>query len=169
LRLHTHTHTHTLQHSSPQARQQLVGRLEGYATRQRPLFARLLDILRLEVLPLLRQGGMAGNAEWTTRERLFTDHPVAVGAWRGWCGSRSSGFLGGVIQQRALCCVASSVGCGVIRGNQQLCNPTSPRTNPVHPQPKPPTRLDPPPHTYTHTYTHAHAHARTHARTHTHT
>jgi hypothetical protein len=66
-------------HPAPfQARQQLVGRLEGYAARQRPLFARVLAALRSEVLPLLRQGGLSGRAEWATRDALFTDHPVAV-------------------------------------------------------------------------------------------
>ncbi|KAI8474928.1 MAG: hypothetical protein J3K34DRAFT_374708 [Monoraphidium minutum] len=61
-----------------QARQQLVGRLEGYAARQRPLFGRVLDRLRAEVLPRLRQGGLAGRAEWAARDALFTEHPVAV-------------------------------------------------------------------------------------------
>ncbi|GBF89078.1 adenylate kinase [Raphidocelis subcapitata] len=61
-----------------QARQQLVSRLENYACRQRPLFARVLAALRSEVLPLLRRGGLAGRAEWTSREALFTDHPAAV-------------------------------------------------------------------------------------------
>jgi hypothetical protein len=69
---------HTPSPGGPQARQQLVGRLEGYAARQRPLFARVLAALRSEVLPLLRQGGLTGRAEWATREALFSDHPVAV-------------------------------------------------------------------------------------------
>lgn len=82
-----HLPTHPITHSkkttpapapAPQARQQLVGRLEGYAARHRPLFARVLALLRSEVLPLLRQGGLAGHADWATRDALFSDHPAAV-------------------------------------------------------------------------------------------
>lgn len=47
-----------------------MGRLEGYASRHRPLFARVLDLLQREMLPLLRQGGLAGHAEWTTKDQV---------------------------------------------------------------------------------------------------
>jgi hypothetical protein len=60
------------------ARQQLVGRLEFYCQQQRPLFARVLDLLQGQVLPLLQQGALAGSAEWVSQEALFSQHAVCV-------------------------------------------------------------------------------------------
>jgi len=60
------------------ARQQLVGRLEFYCSQQRPLFARVLDMLQTRVLPLLQQGALSGSAEWVSQEQLFSQHSVCV-------------------------------------------------------------------------------------------
>ncbi|WIA29745.1 hypothetical protein OEZ86_012222 [Tetradesmus obliquus] len=60
------------------ARQQLVSRLEGYCTHQRPLFGRVLSLLGEQVVPLLQQGALSGAAEWVSNEELFTKHPGCV-------------------------------------------------------------------------------------------
>jgi hypothetical protein len=60
------------------ARQQLVSRLEGYCSQQRPLFGRVLALMGSEVLPLLQQGALAGAAEWVSHEPLFASHPAAI-------------------------------------------------------------------------------------------
>ncbi|KAF6250719.1 hypothetical protein COO60DRAFT_1568871 [Scenedesmus sp. NREL 46B-D3] len=60
------------------ARQQLVSRLEGYCTQQRPLFGRVLSLLGQQVVPVLQQGALSGAAEWVSNEELFTQHPGCV-------------------------------------------------------------------------------------------
>lgn len=60
------------------ARQQLVGRLENYCQKQRPLFGQVLAMIDSQVVPLLKQGGLPGQAEWCTEEPLLTAHPVCV-------------------------------------------------------------------------------------------
>jgi hypothetical protein len=60
------------------ARQQLVTRLEGYCTKQRHLFAKVMQLIDDHVVPRLHQGGLAGQATWVTHEPLFREHPVSV-------------------------------------------------------------------------------------------
>jgi hypothetical protein len=52
--------------------------LEGYCKHQRPLFGRVLSLLRQEVVPLLQQGALSGAAEWVSNEELFSKHPGCV-------------------------------------------------------------------------------------------
>lgn len=60
------------------ARQQLVGRLESYSERQGEAFAAVLGLLEAEVVPLLRQGGLSGHAEWVSQAGVFSAVPEAV-------------------------------------------------------------------------------------------
>lgn len=37
-----------------------------------------MDRIINDVLPVIRQSGLAGHAEYVTRNKLFTDTPVAI-------------------------------------------------------------------------------------------
>jgi hypothetical protein len=61
------------------ARIELVMRLDSYAQGPaRPLFRHALDLIAGDVMPIVMRSGLAGYAEYVTRNRLFTDHPLAV-------------------------------------------------------------------------------------------
>ncbi|KAF8063870.1 vacuolar iron transporter 4 [Scenedesmus sp. PABB004] len=60
------------------ARQELVMRLDGYAEASFDLFVEVVDRIINDVLPVVRQSGLAGHAEYVTRSPFFTDHPVAI-------------------------------------------------------------------------------------------
>ena len=38
----------------------------------------VVDRIINDVLPVIRQSGLAGHAEYVTRSRLFTENPVAI-------------------------------------------------------------------------------------------
>jgi len=60
------------------ARQQLVGRLDGYMSKKNaPIFRRVLQIIDAEVIPLLRKCSLAGHAEFKTQDEVFSKHAVA--------------------------------------------------------------------------------------------
>eukprot|EP00882_Tetradesmus_deserticola_P019249 GHRQ01020707.1.p1 GENE.GHRQ01020707.1~~GHRQ01020707.1.p1 ORF type:complete len:460 (+),score=213.56 GHRQ01020707.1:50-1381(+) len=60
------------------ARQELVMRLDGYCEASFDLFAEVVDRIINDVLPVVRQSGLAGHAEYVTRSSFFTEHPVAI-------------------------------------------------------------------------------------------
>jgi hypothetical protein len=61
------------------ARTELVMRLDSYAQGPaRPLFKHALDLIAGDVMPIVMRSGLAGYAEYVTRNRLFSDHPLAV-------------------------------------------------------------------------------------------
>ena len=61
------------------ARTELVMRLDSYAQGPaRPLFKHVLDLIAGDVIPVVMRSGLAGFAEYATRNRLFADHPLAV-------------------------------------------------------------------------------------------
>lgn len=54
-----------------------------YAASVRPLYnahtpSQVVDRIMNDVLPVIRQSGLAGHAEYVTRSPFFTEHPVAV-------------------------------------------------------------------------------------------
>ncbi|KAG1678194.1 hypothetical protein FOA52_016131 [Chlamydomonas sp. UWO 241] len=57
------------------ARQQLVSRLDNAADKHPLLFQNVIDVLTAEVMPVLRESGMAGQLEFSTDLRLFNEHP----------------------------------------------------------------------------------------------
>ncbi len=61
------------------SRQQLVTRLEAYNSGAlKPTFRSVLALLEREALPLLRQGGISGRAEWSSDDGTFASCPDAV-------------------------------------------------------------------------------------------
>ncbi|KAI8462363.1 MAG: hypothetical protein J3K34DRAFT_191729 [Monoraphidium minutum] len=60
------------------ARQELVMRLDGYCETVPELFQQVLDRIANDVLPVVRQSGLAGHAEYVTKAPFFSEHPVAV-------------------------------------------------------------------------------------------
>lgn len=61
------------------ARQQLVTRLETYnCGASKTAFRSIISLLETEALPLLRQGGLSGRAEWSSSDSIFSLNPDAV-------------------------------------------------------------------------------------------
>lgn len=60
------------------ARQQLVSRLDDHAQKHPHLFHRVIDIITAEIMPVLRESGMAGRVEYVCDMRVFNDHPRAA-------------------------------------------------------------------------------------------
>eukprot|EP00877_Chromochloris_zofingiensis_P000326 jgi/Chrzof1/10294/Cz04g36080.t1 len=60
------------------ARQELVMRLDGYCEANNALFREVIDRIINDVLPVVRQSGLAGHAEYITKSDFFVDHPIAV-------------------------------------------------------------------------------------------
>jgi len=60
------------------ARQQLVSRLDDHCQKYPHLFQRVIDIITVEIMPVLRESGMAGRVEYVCDMRLFNDHPRAA-------------------------------------------------------------------------------------------
>eukprot|EP00879_Flechtneria_rotunda_P013085 GHRR01013665.1.p1 GENE.GHRR01013665.1~~GHRR01013665.1.p1 ORF type:complete len:269 (+),score=60.10 GHRR01013665.1:252-1058(+) len=60
------------------ARQELVMRLDGYCEVSHELFTEVIERIINDVLPVVRQSGLAGHAEYVTRSAFFSEHPVAI-------------------------------------------------------------------------------------------
>ncbi|GBF96259.1 adenylate kinase [Raphidocelis subcapitata] len=60
------------------ARQELVMRLDGYTETVPELFQQVVDRIANDVLPVVRQAGLAGHAEYVTKSSFFCQNPVTV-------------------------------------------------------------------------------------------
>eukprot|EP00798_Chlamydomonas_sp_ICE-L_P013833 gene13833-19754_t len=60
------------------ARQQLVTRLDDHCEKFPTLFQKVIDIITAEIVPMLKESGMSGQAEYSCDLRLFNDHPRAA-------------------------------------------------------------------------------------------
>ncbi|KAF5837183.1 hypothetical protein DUNSADRAFT_4743 [Dunaliella salina] len=60
------------------ARQQLVSRLDDHCQKCPDLFHQVIDVITTEIMPVLRESGMAGRVEYVSQLPLFTDNPRAA-------------------------------------------------------------------------------------------
>lgn len=59
------------------ARQELVNRLDSYATDHVPLFQRVIEFIELKVMPIVMRHAISGRADINTEDAVFDD-PVAL-------------------------------------------------------------------------------------------
>jgi len=64
-------------HPLSACRQNLVGRLNTYCRKHKPLFEEVVDTIHSSVMPQIRRCGQAGYTEFRTSARPFKDSPLA--------------------------------------------------------------------------------------------
>ncbi|MEW5309977.1 MAG: hypothetical protein WDW38_001815 [Sanguina aurantia] len=57
------------------ARQQLVMRLDNHAELHSANFQRVIDIITTEIMPLIKESGLAGRSEYVSESKVFEEHP----------------------------------------------------------------------------------------------